>query len=69
MGRTLVECLRDGLTLFGQRFPTNLDRRPPAPGGMAPESEQDLLRGGLHEGWSREQVVGELQKMRQASAA
>ncbi|KAB8349528.1 hypothetical protein FH972_023554 [Carpinus fangiana] len=28
----------------GYPFPTNLDRRPPQPGGMAPEDEQGLLR-------------------------
>lgn len=53
----------------GYPFPTNLDRRPPAPGGMAPESEQDVLRRGLSEGWDRERVVNELGEMMQASAA
>lgn len=53
----------------GYPFPCNLDRRPPAPGGMAPESEQDVLRRGIREGWSRERVVGELTAMREASAA
>lgn len=53
----------------GYPFPCNLDRRPPAPGGMAPESEQDVLRRGLRENWSREKVVGELTAMREASAA
>ncbi|KAJ9616946.1 hypothetical protein H2200_000666 [Cladophialophora chaetospira] len=41
----------------GYPFPTNLDKRPPAPGGMAPESEVDILRRGLSEGWETEQVV------------
>lgn len=53
----------------GYPFPTNLDRRPPAPGGMAPESEQDLLFRGLRENWERERVMGELNGMREASAA
>ncbi|GAB7362394.1 hypothetical protein MBLNU230_g2718t1 [Neophaeotheca triangularis] len=53
----------------GYPFPTNLDRRPPAPGGMAPESEQDVLRKGLQEGWGMERVVGELTAMREASRA
>lgn len=53
----------------GYPFPCNLDRRPPAPGGMAPESEQDVLRRGIRENWSRERVVGELTAMRTASAA
>lgn len=53
----------------GYPFPTNLDRRPPAPGGMAPESEQDLLRQGLSEKWSKDKVVHELTAMRKAGAA
>lgn len=53
----------------GYPFPTNLDRRPPAPGGMAPESEQDVLRKGLRDRWNRERVVDELIKMKRASAA
>lgn len=53
----------------GYPFPTNLDRRPPAPGGMAPESEQDLLLRGLTEGWSAAKAVGELKQMREDSRA
>jgi len=53
----------------GYPFPTNLDRRPPAPGGMAPESEQGMFRRALAESWSREKVVAELKEMRHASAA
>ncbi|KAK5125555.1 hypothetical protein LTR85_000666 [Meristemomyces frigidus] len=53
----------------GYPFPTNLDRRPPAPGGMAPESEQNVLRRALGEGWDRERIVGELKAMSQAAAA
>lgn len=37
---TLAECYP---------FPTNLDNRPPGPGGMAPESEQDVLRRAIRE--------------------
>lgn len=48
----------------GYPFPTNLDRRPPAPNGMAPESEQDVLRKAVLEGWTREEVVGEIKRMR-----
>lgn len=57
------EGLSDGVETFlqavteGYPFPTNLDRRPPAPSGMAPESETDILRRGLQEGWSVEQAV------------
>ncbi|OAP61875.1 hypothetical protein AYL99_04078 [Fonsecaea erecta] len=48
----------------GYPFPTNLDRRPPAPGGMAPESETDVLRRGLLEGWNRDQVVSAITAIR-----
>ncbi|WPH01108.1 Hypothetical protein R9X50_00394300 [Acrodontium crateriforme] len=53
----------------GYPFPTNLDRRPPAPGGMAPESEQDLLRRGLNGKWSRERIVSELIDLQEKSKA
>ncbi|KAJ9666643.1 hypothetical protein H2201_003302 [Coniosporium apollinis] len=53
----------------GYPFPTNLDRRPPAPGGMAPESEQDILRRGLNEDWSTVDVMTALAKMREDSKA
>ncbi|PNS15469.1 hypothetical protein CAC42_728 [Sphaceloma murrayae] len=53
----------------GYPFPTNLDRRPPAPGGMAPESEQGLLMRALREGWDRGSVLGELRRMREDSKA
>lgn len=53
----------------GYPFPTNLDRRPPAPGGMAPESEQDILRRAVGEGWTKEKVMEELRKMREDSLA
>lgn len=53
----------------GYPFPTNLDCRPPAPGGQAPESEQDILRRGLSEGWDKGRTMRELTDMRQASSA
>lgn len=53
----------------GYPFPTNLDRRPPAPGGMAPESEQQLLRRGLVDEWDTKKVLSELAAMKEASAA
>lgn len=53
----------------GYPFPTNLDRRPPAPGGMAPESEQDLVIRALEGSWTTEQVLDPLEKMRQASSS
>jgi ectoine hydroxylase-related dioxygenase (phytanoyl-CoA dioxygenase family) len=53
----------------GYPFPTNLDRRPPAPSGMAPESEQELLMRGLREGWDLSLVLEALQEMKQNSKA
>ncbi|KAJ5172524.1 hypothetical protein N7492_005117 [Penicillium capsulatum] len=50
-------------------FPTNLDRRPPAPSGMAPESEQDIVVRGLEAGWTRAQIVATLEQMRLDSRA
>ncbi|KAL4785780.1 hypothetical protein BJX76DRAFT_161091 [Aspergillus varians] len=54
----LVRAVGDGYP-----FPTNLDQRPPAPSGMAPESEQEVLLRGLREGWRGETVVGELRRL------
>jgi ectoine hydroxylase-related dioxygenase (phytanoyl-CoA dioxygenase family) len=48
----------------GYPFPTNLDRRPPAPGGMAPESEQEVVRRGLEEHWGVEQITAALRQIR-----
>lgn len=56
--RALVQALGEGYP-----FPTNLDRRPPAPGRMAPECEQDVLVRGLEGGWSGEEVVDVLKRM------
>ncbi|KAI9924950.1 hypothetical protein ASPWEDRAFT_682872 [Aspergillus wentii DTO 134E9] len=53
----------------GYPFPTNLDRRPPAPSGMAPESEQEIVMRGLEGGWERERVVEELERMIRDSKA
>lgn len=53
----------------GYPFPTNLDCRPPAPSGMAPESEQDVLIRGLRGDWGKEEVVAVLEKMRRDSSA
>ncbi|RHZ48499.1 phytanoyl-CoA dioxygenase family protein [Aspergillus thermomutatus] len=53
----------------GYPFPTNLDRRPPAPSGMAPESEQEIVLRGLKEGWGVERVVEELKQMKRDSSA
>jgi ectoine hydroxylase-related dioxygenase (phytanoyl-CoA dioxygenase family) len=51
----------------GYPFPTNLDRRPPAPGGMAPESEADVLRTALQDSIPREEVVPRLNALRTES--
>lgn len=53
----------------GYPFPTNLDRRVPETAGMAPSSEQDVLREGLEKGWEKERVLDELRKMRRDAAA
>ncbi|OKL62447.1 hypothetical protein UA08_02572 [Talaromyces atroroseus] len=58
-----VSCLIRAIA-DGYPFPTNLDRRPPAPSGLAPESEQDVVIRALKEGWTRERVVSELRQMR-----
>jgi ectoine hydroxylase-related dioxygenase (phytanoyl-CoA dioxygenase family) len=62
--RALVQALGEGYP-----FPTNLDRRPPAPGRMAPDCEQDVLVRGLEGGWSVVEVVGALERMRLESRA
>ena len=53
----------------GYPFPTNLDNRPPAPGGMAPESEQEVLSRALKEGWGKERVVEVLRRVVEDSRA
>lgn len=53
----------------GYPFPTNLDRRPPAPGGMAPESEQQLLLRAVKEVWDRGKVMEALREMKEDSRA
>lgn len=60
---SLVQAIADGYP-----FPTNLDNRPPAPSGMAPESEQQLLLRGLEAGWSRERIIEEMRRMRSDGA-
>jgi ectoine hydroxylase-related dioxygenase (phytanoyl-CoA dioxygenase family) len=48
----------------GYAFPTNLDRDPPM-GGLAPASQQDLMRKALAEGQSAEQFAATLQAQAQ----
>lgn len=59
-----VEAVADGYP-----FPTNLDRRPPAPGGMAPESEQGILRRAVEEGWTKDDAMRELGKTKEDTLA
>lgn len=58
-----------GAVAEGYPFPTNLDRRPPAPGGMAPESEQEVLFRALKDGLTVKQVVGEISSLQANSKA
>lgn len=51
----------------GYPFPTNLDRRPPEPGGMAPESELDVLHIALQEDWDTERVISAITTIRNDS--
>ncbi len=44
----------------GYSFPTNLDRDPPI-GGMAPKSQQDLMRQALKESWTPDMFNAEAQ--------
>ncbi|KAJ5569814.1 uncharacterized protein N7459_009244 [Penicillium hispanicum] len=62
--RAFVQAVAEGYP-----FPTNLDRRPPAPSGMAPESEQETVLRGLQAGWRGGQVVATLEQMRLDSRA
>ncbi|WP_342619920.1 phytanoyl-CoA dioxygenase family protein [Rhodoferax sp. GW822-FHT02A01] len=48
----------------GYAFPTNLDRDPPI-GGLAPQSQQDLLRSALQQNWSAAQFNTALQAQAQ----
>lgn len=52
---TVIKVLGEGYP-----FPTNLDKRPPAKNGMAPESEQDILREALLRSATKEDVVHKL---------
>lgn len=62
--RVLVQAVAEAYP-----FPTNLDKRPPAPSGMAPESEQEIIIRGLEGAWTVDQVVDELLEMQRDSRA
>ncbi|CZR59389.1 related to protein involved in biosynthesis of mitomycin antibiotics/polyketide fumonisin [Phialocephala subalpina] len=53
----------------GYPFPTNLDRRPPAPGGMAPSSEADVVFEALQGDWTTDVVVEAVRRLRLDSLA
>jgi ectoine hydroxylase-related dioxygenase (phytanoyl-CoA dioxygenase family) len=51
----------------GYPFPLNLDRRTPAPGGMAPESEQDVLLRGLRQHADLDAIMRQLNGIKNSS--
>jgi ectoine hydroxylase-related dioxygenase (phytanoyl-CoA dioxygenase family) len=53
----------------GYPFPLNLDRRTPAPGGMTPESEQDVLLRGLNQRSDLETTMRQLKTLKNDSMA
>ncbi|KAK5070864.1 hypothetical protein LTR64_003838 [Lithohypha guttulata] len=62
-----IECAVRAMT-EAYPFPTNLDRRPPAPGGMAPESQTDLVLRCLKEGKSKQEVMQVLKEYKESSS-
>jgi hypothetical protein len=50
----------------GYPFPLSLDRRPPRPNGMAPESEQDVVIAALKNGWAGAQLMDRLAELQQS---
>ncbi len=55
-------------TAEGYPFPTNLDTDPPV-GGNAPESQADILRRAVAEGWTEAQLSKSLSALNQRQAA
>ncbi|MEO1109992.1 MAG: phytanoyl-CoA dioxygenase family protein [Pseudomonadota bacterium] len=55
-------------TAEGYPFPTNLDTDPPV-GGNAPESQADILRRAVAEGWTKAQLSQTLSDLTQRQAA
>ncbi|WP_298935214.1 phytanoyl-CoA dioxygenase family protein [uncultured Ruegeria sp.] len=55
-------------TAEGYPFPTNLDTDPPI-GGNAPESQADILRRGVSEGWTEGQLAEALSALQNRQAA
>ena len=52
----------------GYSFPTNLDTDPPV-GGNAPESQADMLRRAVEEGWTEDELRNALDQMATRQAA
>ncbi|KAI1061675.1 hypothetical protein LB507_010635 [Fusarium sp. FIESC RH6] len=53
----------------GYSFPTNLDNNPPKSENMAPDSEQDVVRGALMKGKSKAEVMTDLLQFRMKTKA
>ncbi|RDW79400.1 hypothetical protein BP6252_04038 [Coleophoma cylindrospora] len=53
----------------GYPFPTNLDVRTAAPGGLAPESEQQTVLKALQENWDKQEIIGAINQIREDSRA
>ncbi|KFY04716.1 hypothetical protein O988_00576 [Pseudogymnoascus sp. VKM F-3808] len=66
---TLIEQSFVSAVAAGYPFPTNLDRRSPAPGGLAPESEQQTVLRALQENWDKQRVLDALRKITEDSRA
>ena len=60
--KAFIAALTDGYP-----FPTNLDKRPPAPGGLAPESEAQILTRGLQHQWDVNTVMQYVRRVREKS--
>lgn len=61
-----AECAVKAIT-DGYPFPTNLDRRPPAPDGMAPESQTAIVLRCLKQGKTKAEMVEVLRQLREDS--
>ncbi|KAL8830624.1 MAG: hypothetical protein Q9191_001325 [Dirinaria sp. TL-2023a] len=53
----------------GYPFPTNLNKRPPGAGGLAPESQQDILKKALTNGTELKALMHDLIDIRAAEAS
>ena len=53
----------------GYPFPTNLDKRSPAPGGLAPETQQQTVLRALQENWDKQHLLNILHRIEEDSEA